>query len=343
MTPSAVAGPCALITGITGQDGILLAELLLAKGYRVVGFGRRASMLARRDLRSLTGRLTPFYGDLCNAIDIAEAIRTHQPDEVYNLAAQSAPALSWALALETGDVTAIGAHRLFEAVRRFKPDCRVYQASSSEMFGAVVASPQDERTPFNPANPYAAAKVYAHMTAGIYRRSFGMFIACGILFNHESRYRDMRFLAQKVAYGAACARLGVRTSEALNEEGEPVVCDGKLALGNLDVERDWGAAADYVEAMWRMLQRPAAEDYVIGTGKPRGVRELCATAYAHVGCDWREFVVSDPRFLRVKETGTTVANPAKARAELDWHPQTSFEQLIGGMVDANLAALAPGR
>jgi GDPmannose 4,6-dehydratase len=337
--PPAPFGPCALITGITGQDGILLAELLLAKGYRVVGFGRRASMLACRDLRPLIGRITPFYGDLCNAIDIAEAIRTHQPAEVYNLAAQSAPALSWALALETGDVTGMGAHRLFEAARRFKPDCRIYQASSSEMFGAVVSSPQDELTPFKPVNPYAAAKVYAHMTAGIYRRSFGMFISCGILFNHESRFRAMRFLWQKVAYGAACARLGIRTSEARNEEGEPMVCDGKLALGNLDVERDWGAAADYVGAMWRMLQQPAADDYVIGTGVSRSVRDLCAAAYAHVGCDWQEFVVSDPRFLRVTETGATVANPAKARTELAWYPQTSFEQLIGGMVDASIVAL----
>ncbi len=229
----------ALITGITGQDGTLLAELLLEKGYSVIGFGRRASILSRGDLKQLFKRIEVFHGDLGQSVDIADAVQHYQPDEIYNLGSQSAPGLSWVQSLQTAEVTAIGAHRVFEAVRRFKGDARLYQASSSEMFGAVVESPQNEKTPFNPSNPYAASKCYAHMLAGIYRRSYGMYISCGILFNHESPLRGMRFLTQKVAYGAACAKLGIEQSELLNEEGEPIVQGGKLALGNLDAARDW--------------------------------------------------------------------------------------------------------
>ena len=330
----------ALITGITGQDGVLLCELLLAKGYQVVGFGRRASVLTRADLRSLFKRIEVFHGDLGQSVDIAEAVQHYRPDEVYNLGSQSAPGLSWAQSLETAEVTAIGAHRVFEAVRRFKADARVYQASSSEMFGAVVESPQNERTPFNPSNPYAASKVYAHMLAGIYRRSYGMFISCGILFNHESPLRGMRFLSQKIAHGAACAKLGIDHSELLNEEGEPVVQGGKLALGNLDAARDWGCAKDYVDAMWRMLQRPTADDYVIGTGRLRTVRDLCAVAYGHVGKRWEDHVVSDPRFVRTTETGATVADASKAERELGWRATKSFEELIAEMVDAQVVAMA---
>jgi len=330
----------ALITGITGQDGVLLAEALLVKGYAVAGFGRRASVLARGDLRPLFRRIEVFNGDLDDSVDIADAIQQYQPAEVYNLAAQSAPGLSWTQSLETGDVTAMGAHRLLEAVRRFSPACRIYQASSSEMFGAAPHYPQNEETPFMPSNPYAAAKIYAHLLAGIYRRSYGMYIACGILFNHESPYRGMGFLTQKVAYGAACARLGIADSAAANEEGEPMVQAGKLTLGNLDAARDWGAARDYVEAIWRMLQCPAPGDYVIGTGKLRTVRELCAVAYGHVGLDWRDHVVSDPRFFRTTETSPTVADASKARRELGWQPSTGFEAMIGEMVDAHLAVLS---
>ncbi len=330
----------ALITGITGQDGILLAENLLAKGYRVVGFGRHASIIARTDLRPLFARIELFHGDLADSVDIADAIQHHQPDEVYNLASQSAPAVSWTQSLETADATGLGAHRIFEAVRRFKADCRVYQASSSEMFGNVVESPQSETTPFKPANPYAAAKVYAHMMADIYRRSYGMYIACGILFNHESVHRNMRFLTQKISYGAACASLGIRESEALNEAGEPIVSAGLLKLGNLDAARDWGCASDYVEAMVRMLQRPTAGDYVIGTGVLRRVRDLCATAYAYVGLDWRDHVASDPRFLRAAETGSTVADPAKALRELDWTATSSLDALLGEMVAAHVRRLS---
>ena len=333
----------ALITGITGQDGVLLAEFLLSKGYEVVGFGRRPSILARTDLHPLYERITLFHGDASDSVDLADALLHHRPDELYNLAAQSAPGASWAQSLETGEVTAMGAHRLFEAVRRFAPQCRVYHASSSEMFGAVLESPQTETTPFNPANPYAAAKVYAHQMAHIYRRSYGMFVTCGILFNHESPLRRMNFLTQKVAFGAACAKLGVRESRVLNEEGEPVVREGKLTLGNLDASRDWGHARDYVEAMWRMTQHSTPEDFVVGTGTLRTVRDLCQAAYGYVGLDWRDFVTTDPRFLRPNETGPTVADARRARAELGWEPTISFEDMIAEMVDARLAALQSSR
>ena len=249
---------------------------------------------------------------------------------------------SWAEPLETGEVTGLGAHRLFEAVRRFAPRCRVYHASSSEMFGAVLESPQRETTPFNPANPYAAAKVYAHQMAHIYRRSYGMFVACGILFNHESPLRRMNFLTQKVAYGAACARLGIRTSRLLNEEGEPVVSEGCVALGNLEASRDWGHARDYVEAMWRMTQHPVPDDFVIGTGTLRTVRDLCEAAYGYVSKDWREYVRTDTRFLRPSETGPTVADASKARRELGWSPTIGFAAMIAEMVDAQVAALQGG-
>jgi GDPmannose 4,6-dehydratase len=331
--------PRALITGITGQDGVFLAQNLLARGYEVVGFGRRPSILARTDLHALFKRIKLFHGDAADSVDLADALLHHQPDELYNLAAQSAPGASWAQSLETGEVTAMGAHRLFEAVRRFAPKCRIYQASSSEMFGTVLESPQTETTPFNPANPYAAAKVYAHQIAHVYRRSYGLFIACGILFNHESPLRRMNFLTQKVAYGAACAKLGIGESELLNEEGEPVVHDGKLALGNLDAARDWGHARDYVEAMRRMLQQPKPDDYVIGTGERRTVRDLCQAAYGYVGKHWQEHVTSDPRFLRPSETGPTVADASKARRELGWEPTISFERTIAEMVDAQAEAL----
>jgi GDPmannose 4,6-dehydratase len=329
----------ALITGITGQDGVLLAQNLLEHGYEVIGFGRRPSILARADLHPLYARITLFHGDVANSVDLVDALLKHQPDEIYNLAAQSAPGVSWTQTLDTAETTAMGAHRLFDAVRRFAPKCRIYHASSSEMFGAVLESPQTETTPFNPANPYAAAKVYAHQIAHIYRRSYGLFIANGILFNHESPLRRMNFLTQKVAYGAACARLGIGDSQALNEEGEPIVHNGKLALGNLDAARDWGHARDYVEAMRRILQLEQPEDFVIGTGQLRSVRDLCQAAYGYVGKDWRDHVTTDPRFLRPSETGPTVADASKARRLLDWAPTTSFEDMIAEMVDARLAAL----
>jgi len=345
MQDQAAKGPTmkrALITGITGQDGVLLAQNLLERGYEVIGFGRRASIMARGDLHPLFARITLVHGDAANLVDLVDALLQHKPDELYNLAAQSAPGASWALPLETGEITAMGAHRLFEAIRRFAPQCRVYHASSSEMFGAVLESPQTEKTPFNPANPYAAAKVYAHQIAHVYRRGFGLFISCGILFNHESPLRRINFLTQKVAYAAACAKLGIKESRHLNEEGEPIVRAGKVALGNLDASRDWGHARDYVEAMRRMTQLDQPDDFVIGTGKLRTVRELCEAAYGYVGKDWHDFVTTDPRFLRPSETGATVADASKARRELDWSPTISFEAMLAEMVDAQVAALQRG-
>ncbi|MDX2202372.1 MAG: GDP-mannose 4,6-dehydratase [Hyphomicrobiaceae bacterium] len=343
MTPPTSTQKRALITGISGQDGILLAELLLSKGYAVIGFGRQASLVMRNDLKPLLDRITLAYGDLGDSVDIASAVQDHQPHEVYNLASQSAPGQSWSRSLLTGDITGMGAHRLYEAVRRFKPSCRVYQASSSEMYGQVRESPQNEQTPFAPSNPYAAAKVYAHDMARIYRQSYGMFIACGILFNHESIHRGMGFLSQKVTYGAACIALGIDNSPALNEQGEPMVRAGKLALGNLDVSRDWGSAKDYVDAMWRMLQFDKPEDFVIGTGQLRTIRDLCQIAFAHVGKDWRDHIVTDPRFVRPSETGPTVADASKARRLLGWTPQVQFDAMIHEMVDAHVVRLRHAR
>lgn len=330
----------ALITGITGQDGRLLARALQQKGYDVAGFGRAESLRQDRELRDSLRGVRLFHGDLADSVSIAGALQEFRPHELYNLASQSAPAVSWERSVETGEITGLGAHRVYEAVRRIEPGCRVYQASSSEMFGATTASPQNEHTPFNPQNPYAAAKVYAHQMAGVYRQSYRMFIACGILFNHESPLREMRFLTQKVTFGAACAKLGLAESRALNEEGEPLVSGGKLALGNLDAARDWGCASEYVDAMWRMLQAPRADDYVIGTGTLRTVRELCETAYTHVGLAWQDHVVSDPRFLRLSETGPTVADAGKAQRDLGWRPQRPFADFIAEMVDTHLARLS---
>jgi len=326
-----------LITGITGQDGPLLAEFLLARGYDIIGFGRRSSIIIRPDLKELLGRITIAYGDLTDGVSIASAIQDHQPDEVYNLASQSTPGVSWERAVETAEVTGLGALHLFEAVRRFRSGCRIYQASSSEMFGDVLESPQTETTPFNPTNPYGAAKVYAHLMAKIYRKSYGMFVACGILFNHESPARGLRFLTQKVALGAACASLGIQTSAELNEYGDPIVSGGLLSLGNLNAQRDWGAAGDYVDAMWRMLQHESPEDFVIGTGELRTVSDLCESAYSSVGLDWRRHVVSDPRLMRLSETGATVANAAKAKQLLGWAPTISFDTMMRDMVEARVS------
>ena len=265
----------ALILGIAGQNGRLLTELLLSKNYRVVGFGWKDSIEQSATLRPFRDRIAVCYGDLREPDSLAAALQAHPVSEIYNFAAQSQPGLSWQTAVETGEVNALGAHRLFEAVRRLLPQARIFQASSSEMFGAAAETPQRETTPFQPINPYAVSKTYAHQTAAIYRQNHGSYIACGILYNHESRYRDMAFLSQKVTYGAVCAKLGVRNSPLKNEQGEPMVKDGKLALGNLDATRDWGYAGDYVQAMWLMLQQPQADDFVIGTGRePQRARDV---------------------------------------------------------------------
>ena len=323
------------MTGISGQDGVLLNRHLRGRGYRVFGLVRREA-LARPELADLLPDAELVAGDLSAPIDIADVVQHVQPDEVYNLAAQADVGSSWERAIETGDITGLGAHRIYEAVRRFSPKTRIYQASSSEMFGDVLESPQNERTAFNPTSPYGVAKVYAHQLAGIYRKSFDMFICCGILFNHESRFRGRRFLTQKVAHGAACAALGVRNSPERNERGQPTVRDGQLVLGNLDASRDWGFAGDYVDAMWRMLQLERPDDFVVGTGILRTVRDLCEVAYSHVGRDWREHVQSDPSFYRPWETRATVADASKARRVLGWAPTRPFEEFVREMVDAQV-------
>jgi GDPmannose 4,6-dehydratase len=329
----------ALITGITGQDGSFLAKLLLEKGYRVFGLVRRESWYRPNNVSHLAEQIKVFFGDMSEGVDISSAILDAKPDEIYNLASQSRPGESWARAPETLMVNGLGAIRLFEAVRHNCPSCRVYHASSSEMFGQATIAPQNEQTPFNPVNPYAASKIYAHQMAKIYRESYGLYIVSGILFNHESERRPHHFLTQKVAYGAACAALGISDSPDLNEMGRPMVQHGKLALGNLEIARDWGYAGDFVRAMWLMLQQDRPDDFVIGTGKLHTLRDLCEIAYRCVGKDWRESVVSDPSLVRPLESGQTLADTSKARKQLGWEPTISFDDMVEKMVTAQMLRL----
>jgi GDPmannose 4,6-dehydratase len=329
----------ALITGITGQDGSFLAESLLQKGYTVYGLARRTSWYRPNPSSHLEGRIEILFGDMEEGVDIASAVQEASPDEIYNLASQSRPSESWARAAETLVINGLGAIRLFEAVRHHYPKCHIFHASSSEMYGRAMHWPQDENTPFDASNPYAAAKLYAHQMARIYRESYGMFISCGILFNHESERRPLHFLPQKVAYGAACAALGITESPDLNELGKPIVKKGKLALGNLDISRDWGYAADFAVAMWMMLQTDSPDDYVIGTGKLHSLHDLCATAYGSVGKDWSDYVYSDPALVRPMETGRTVSNPEKANRQLGWTTSVSFEEMVAKMVSAQMDRL----
>lgn len=329
----------ALITGITGQDGSFLAELLLDKGYEVYGFSRRDSWFRQNCSSHLSERIHVLFGDMAEGVDIAKAVLDSEPDEVYNLASQSRPGESWARAPETLVVNGLGAIRLFEALRHHRPQCRVYHASSSEMFGQALVTPQNEETPFNPVNPYAAAKVFAHQMVRIYRGSYKLCISSGILFNHESERRPLHFVTQKVAYGAACAALGIGESPDLNEMGRPIVEGGKLALGNLDISRDWGYAGDFVRAMWLMLQMDAPGDYVVGSGELHTLRDLCETAYRSVGRDWRESVVSDPGLVRPLESAQLLADPSRARKDLGWKPTVTFEQMVERMVSAQMDRL----
>lgn len=328
----------ALITGISGQDGSYLAELLLNKNYHVIGLGRQKTLEHSTHISHLANKIEYIYQD--GSVNIQDIIRSTQPDEVYNLVSQSYPGESWNLALETAEVNAMGAHRLFDAIKKYKPDCRIYQASSSEMYGAVAHTPQNEETLFNPLNPYAAAKLYAHNMAKIYRQSYKMFVSCGILFNHESPRRGTNFITQKVTYAAACLKLGINNSPALNEQQEPIVKNGSLLLGNLDAKRDWGYAGDYVEAMWLMLQQDQPDDFVIGTGKIRTIRQLCETAFSYVNLDWEKHVKVDSRFVRPTETGPTVADPIKAKQILGWEAKVSFDELIAMMVDKHIERLS---
>lgn len=314
----------ALITGITGQDGSYLAELLLDKGYEVIGMVRRTSTVTFTRISHIQDRITLISGDLLDQGSLIAILREYQPHEVYNLAAQSFVPASWQQPVFTGEVTALGVTRMLEAIRAVDPQTRFYQASSSEMFGKVREVPQTETTPFYPRSPYGVAKVYGHWITVNYRESYDLFACSGILFNHESPRRGLEFVTRKVTHGVARIKLGLAT---------------ELPLGNLDAKRDWGFAGDYVKAMWLMLQQERADDYVVGTGETHSVQELCETAFAYVGLDWRDFVVQDPRFMRPAEVDLLVSKPEKARRLLGWEPRVSFAQLVHMMVEADLDAL----
>ncbi|MCY3907330.1 MAG: GDP-mannose 4,6-dehydratase [Anaerolineaceae bacterium] len=328
----------AFITGITGQDGSYLAELLLEKGYRVVGLARRSTNYHYPNIAHLAGRIELEYGDLLDAAALAAIIQRQRPDEVYHLAAQSVPGDSWSQPLVTGEITALGTVRMLEAVRQHKPDARFYQATSREIYGGVPVEVVDEDTPFHANNPYGIAKLYAHQMAVNYRESWDMFVCAGMLFNHESPRRGLHFVTRKVTMGAACIHLGIE-EPPLNEAGQPLVQDGQLQIGNLDAWRDWGYAKEYVEAMWLMLQQDEARDYVIGTNTACSIRDLCRVAFAHVGLDWEQHVVSADQFLRPTEIFAQRGNPARAKADLGWEPRVGFEELIRMMVDADLELL----
>jgi GDPmannose 4,6-dehydratase len=315
----------ALITGVTGQDGSYLAELLLDKGYEVVGVVRRTSHDSYERIGHLLDRIHVVAADLLDQHSLTSVVRDAKPDEVYNLAAQSFVPTSWTQPVLTGEFTALGVTRLLEAVRLGHPEARVYQASSSEMFGKAQETPQRETTPFYPRSPYGVAKVYGHWIAVNYRESYGLYAVSGILFNHESPRRGLEFVTRKVSYGVARIVKGR---------------EGELRLGNLDARRDWGFAGDYVDAMWRMLQQPKPTDYVIGTGQMHTVRELCEVAFAHVGLDWQKFVKVDPRFQRPAEVDVLQADPTKAGRELGWRPKVGFQALVQMMVNADLERVA---
>lgn len=329
----------ALITGITGQDGSYLAELLLEKGYEVSGIVRKTSHEEYANIGHIQDDLKLFQGDLLDPVSLREIIQRVEPDEVYNLASQSHPSESFKQPIHTAEITGIGAHRVLDATLDVNPRTKFYQASSSEMFGWVREIPQTEDTPFNPANPYAAAKLYAYAITRIYRESYSMYATNGILFNHESPRRHLGFVTQKVAYAAACAKLDVRNSVHLNEEGEPIVKDRKVSLGNLEAKRDWGYAKDYVEAMYLMMQTDKPDDFVVATGETHTIKELCEEAFSYVGLDWNDYVIIDKRFVRPTETGPLVGNPKKAKDILGWEPKTSFKDLVHLMVDSHVARL----
>jgi GDPmannose 4,6-dehydratase len=311
----------AFVTGITGQDGSYLAELLLAKGYEVHGLVRRSSSFNTWRIDRLRDRLILHYGDLVDQNSLMRTLQQVEPQEVYNLAAQSHVKVSFEMPEYTGSVTALGVLRLLDAVRDLGLDTRVYQAGSSEMFGLVQESPQSERTPFYPRSPYGVAKVFGHWTAVNYRESYGMHVSNGILFNHESPRRGENFVTRKITLGIAAIKSGKAR---------------ELRLGNLEARRDWGFAGDYVEAMWRMLQQDEADDYVVATGETRSVQEFCEEAFAHAGLDWRTYVKVDPKYFRPAEVDVLLGNPAKARAKLGWEPKIGFKELVRLMVDADM-------
>jgi GDPmannose 4,6-dehydratase len=311
----------ALITGVTGQDGSYLAELLLEKGYQVLGMVRRSSAENFERIAHLQDRIELEQGDLLDQLSLVHLIRNFAPHEVYNLAAQSFIPTSFSQPLLTGEFTGLGVTRLLEAIRLVDPEIRFYQASSSEMFGKVQETPQSETTPFYPRSPYGVAKLYGHWITVNYRESYDLFACSGILFNHESPRRGLEFAPRKIAAGIA--RIGAGLQD-------------KLLMGNLDSKRDWGYAPEYVEAMWLMLQQDTPDDYVIGTGEHHSPRELCEIGFARVGLDYHDYVETDPRFLRPAEVDTLLADASKAERELGWRPRTTFRELVEILVDAEL-------
>src|SRR5688500_3395379 len=317
----------ALITGISGQDGSYLAELLLAKGYEVTGVVRRSSAPNLWRIEHLLDRLTLRPGDLLDQLSLVRIIQDVQPHELYNLAAMSFVPASWDQPLLTGEYNSMGVTRVLEAVRQVNPEVRIYQASSSEMYGRVREVPQTELTPFYPRSPYGVSKVFGHYITVNYRESYGLFAVSGILFNHESPRRGLEFVTRKVTDGVARIKLGLADH---------------LALGNLDAHRDWGFAGDYVRAMWLMLQQDRADDYVIATGVSHSVRELVEAAFGHAGLDWEKYVRVDPALLRPAEVDHLIGDPARAKATLGWEPSVTFEGLVAMMVDADLERLSEG-
>jgi GDPmannose 4,6-dehydratase len=316
--------PTALITGITGQDGSYLAELLLDKGYDVVGAHRRSSTVTFERIAHLMDKVTMVSADLLDESSLIRALRDHRPSEVYNLAAQSFVMTSWAQPVLTGEVTALGVTRLLDAILTVDPGIRFYQASSSEMFGKVVEVPQSERTPFYPRSPYGVAKVYGHWATVNYRESYQLHASSGILFNHESPRRGLEFVTRKVTNAVARIKRGLADH---------------VGLGNLDSQRDWGYAQDYVRAMWLMLQQDTPSDFVVATGETHSVREFCEVAFGHAGLDWQSYVRVDERHIRPAEVDLLIGDPTRAHEVLGWEPQVSFEDLVCMMVDADLKAL----
>ena len=326
----------AVIIGVTSQDGSYLADLLLTKRYQVVGTLRRSTNYFQENVRHLFGKIKIETSDLIDYESLEYVIRKYRPDEVYNIAAQSVPADSWNHPMYTGEVTALGPVRVFEAVRKFAPAARVYQATSREIYGNVQADSANEQTPIDANNPYGIGKAYAHMMARCYRESYGLFVAGGILFNHESPRRSLHFVTRKVTAAVACIK-NKAVDIPLNEAGRPLVDSrGKVQLGLLDAQRDWGYAKEYVEAMWLMLQADTPKDYVVGTNIAHSVRDLCRIAFSHAGLSWEEHVVTDDQFIRPTEITPLKGDYSLAKAELGWQPRTGFADLVRLMVDADL-------
>ncbi len=329
----------AFITGASGQDGSYLTEFLLDKGYEVAGFVRRNAGLDMGNINSIREEVKIYYGDLQSPESIALALLDFKPDEIYNLASLSSPLASFSDKFATIMVTGVGALHVFERARQIVPEVRIYQASTSEMFGVPKIVPQDEETPFNPANPYAAAKEFAHRMAVISRhdKKQSQFISCGILFNHESPRRGLNFVTRKITAAVACIKNNKKQDIPLNEIGKPIVQNGKLTLGDLEAKRDWGYAPDYIEAMWMMLQQDKADDFVVATGEVHTVKEFAEEAFKVVGLDFKDYVETDPHFVPPVQTGPLCGNATKAKKILGWEPKTKFKDLVKIMIHADLA------